>query len=609
MTPFSRALALAGLVSLCCTSGLAAGDEITLTNGGTIRGKVLSEDDAFVTVKTSAGKVKLPRGLVAEILRDEPKTPKPKASKPETSKPKTSKPKTSKPETSKPKTSKPETSKPEKSKPRKATSEPVGSVAEADSRSRRALRLLGTRSYPALEQELAGWNSGMMSNAFSSRYVYCGTGYLDRDLSALNAWCRARPKSAQAFFWRACYYWSTGWQIRGTGFANTVESGSWPKFHAFMQKARDDLERAESFDPTLIHVYVMQLRVGRTLSVGHGNLDRTFQKAIAVDPDWYEAYNARIWALLPKWGGSVEGCVGFARQSVKSRPNAPRLNKLLFLAHQDSARRSGDREAYHADPIVREDLDQAFRRLRIALPKNAEIHWEWGCFLQLRGEIKRAAKWLGVSAELGHTAAAYYHAIDLEYGRAGVTRSPKEAAFWYQQAVAQGHLKAHYRLARLFRLGAKGVPKAPDRAFDLYRLAAERGLPEAICGLGICYEDGVGVPKSLAQAKLEYSRAAAGGSKSGKAHLKRVELGLPRPTEQDKGHRGKKPKWLVDRAKRKVEEDGRARERAKRLKERRAKTAKRRKELKVKRAEKKRKLDAKRAAEKARRAAKQAEQE
>jgi len=56
---------------LVATASAAVADEVTLTNGRTMRGEVLSEPGADpLVLKTPAGKVKLPRSLVKEVLRD-----------------------------------------------------------------------------------------------------------------------------------------------------------------------------------------------------------------------------------------------------------------------------------------------------------------------------------------------------------------------------------------------------------------------------------------------------------------------------------------------------------------------------------------------------------
>lgn len=62
-------LALTAL--LLATVSASVADEVTLTNGRTMRGEVLSKPGADpLVLKTPAGKVKLPRKLVKEVLRD-----------------------------------------------------------------------------------------------------------------------------------------------------------------------------------------------------------------------------------------------------------------------------------------------------------------------------------------------------------------------------------------------------------------------------------------------------------------------------------------------------------------------------------------------------------
>jgi TPR repeat protein len=55
------------------------------------------------------------------------------------------------------------------------------------------------------------------------------------------------------------------------------------------------------------------------------------------------------------------------------------------------------------------------------------------------------------------------------------------------------------------------VPADPGRAFGLYREAAIRNFAPAELGLGLSYQNGLGVPTDLAAAEKWYRRSLAHG--------------------------------------------------------------------------------------------------
>lgn len=66
------------LAALCCAAlaaSLARADEVILKNGGAIRGRIVSEDDAQVVIETDAGKVSIARARIREVMRSQPQPP------------------------------------------------------------------------------------------------------------------------------------------------------------------------------------------------------------------------------------------------------------------------------------------------------------------------------------------------------------------------------------------------------------------------------------------------------------------------------------------------------------------------------------------------------
>jgi hypothetical protein len=58
----------------------------------------------------------------------------------------------------------------------------------------------------------------------------------------------------------------------------------------------------------------------------------------------------------------------------------------------------------------------------------------------------------------------------------------------------------------------RGVAQNSVEAARLYRMAADQNFAIAQANLGVCYEDGCGVPQDQGQAIYWYRRAAAQGN-------------------------------------------------------------------------------------------------
>ena len=103
---------------------------------------------------------------------------------------------------------------------------------------------------------------------------------------------------------------------------------------------------------------------------------------------------------------------------------------------------------------------------------------------------------------------------------------------WYEKAAQLGHASAMCCLGFCYKDGV-GVPKDEEKAAELFQQAAEQEDPDAMCTLGWCCETGCGVPQDWGQAAEWYRKAADAGSGQAMGNLawcyehgKGVELDL-----------------------------------------------------------------------------------
>ena len=100
-----------------------------------------------------------------------------------------------------------------------------------------------------------------------------------------------------------------------------------------------------------------------------------------------------------------------------------------------------------------------------------------------------------------------------------------QAVKWYRQAAEQGDSEAQFNLGLCYENG-EGVPKDLAEAVKWYRKAAEQNDADAQFNLGACYANGEGVSKNMAEAVKWYRKAAEQGDADAKAALEANRKGF-----------------------------------------------------------------------------------
>jgi TPR repeat protein len=127
-------------------------------------------------------------------------------------------------------------------------------------------------------------------------------------------------------------------------------------------------------------------------------------------------------------------------------------------------------------------------------------------------QLFQAAAQAGDGVAQGNLGLMYYHGY-------GTSRDYALAAKWFRSAAEHGDARAEHNLAFLYFKGW-GVSIDYKESARWDRLAAEQGVPYAQTDLAYLYESGRGVPLDYVAAYTWYSRAIAGGDKTGIARRK-----------------------------------------------------------------------------------------
>lgn len=222
------------------------------------------------------------------------------------------------------------------------------------------------------------------------------------------------------------------------------------------------------------------------------------------------------------------------------------------------------------------DINEAIRLLKQAAKHGiAAAMWNLG-FIYYEGErgtprdVRAAARWWRMGAELGNTDSMFEYGISLRDGE-GVRRNYRKAVEWWRWGAEHNHVKcigslgccafhgkgvkrdyaaavgyfrraleldddcvAAYNLAKRLYHG-QGVEQNYEEALRYFRLSAKQQYADAIGMLGLMYEKGHAVEKNIRKALALYRRAVKRGSEDACYELGRCYehgIGVSRNTKR-----------------------------------------------------------------------------
>jgi hypothetical protein len=142
------------------------------------------------------------------------------------------------------------------------------------------------------------------------------------------------------------------WDRRGPGYANTVTPEGWMGFNDRYNVARDEYTAGWKLHPT--RPEAASEMIGITMA-GHGHPGDTmrlwFDRAVAAQFDYIQAYDAMAWGLRPRWGGSVKRMLHFARLCAETRQFDTEVPSQFFRIIDNATEEEDWRKVYRS-PIV-----------------------------------------------------------------------------------------------------------------------------------------------------------------------------------------------------------------------------------------------------------------
>lgn len=165
------------------------------------------------------------------------------------------------------------------------------------------------------------------------------------------------------------------WDDRGEGVADSVTQKGWEGFTEHLENAERYLTKAwhlDSRNPSTAY-YMMKVELGQ--GQGRPRMEKWFQRAMALDPSYYEAALLMSYYLEPRWYGSEQETLEFARTCATSTNWFGRVPLVLPQTHHSLAAyyKSQNSRAYWRQPHVWEDIRDGYEKFFKLNPD--EVSW------------------------------------------------------------------------------------------------------------------------------------------------------------------------------------------------------------------------------------------
>jgi tetratricopeptide (TPR) repeat protein len=199
--------------------------------------------------------------------------------------------------------------------------------------------------YSTLERELAAKSVKSMSinGRFDRRGVWS---FVDDDLDSMKA---AELKTYYEDVHRGggdpwlvnllggYYHVAAAWEARGGGWANTVGEDGWKTFFSELAEAHKCLAAAHDLEPKFPEAATKMISVAMgEQQNGPGDSPRSwFDRAIAAQLDYHPAYSAYLWALRPRWIGSLQEMYELGLECADTNRYDTRVPMELVTALRD----------------------------------------------------------------------------------------------------------------------------------------------------------------------------------------------------------------------------------------------------------------------------------
>ena len=190
-------------------------------------------------------------------------------------------------------------------------------------------------------------------------------GWVDMVLSDLQSIMERNWSREEAYFrFRGQAEIARAWNERGSGYANTVTAEGWAGFNKHLEQAEPFLDTAWKMNPSNAYTAYLMMKLELGQSRGRERMEQWFERAMALDTNYYDAASLMSYYLEPRWHGSVDEALEFARRCVTSTNWGGQVPLVLPQLHHSLAKFKNLAESpdYWQRPEVWEDVRSGYER-------------------------------------------------------------------------------------------------------------------------------------------------------------------------------------------------------------------------------------------------------
>jgi hypothetical protein len=170
---------------------------------------------------------------------------------------------------------------------------------------------------------------------------------------------------------------------RGSGYANTVTEEGWKGFSENLAVAENSLKRAWELNPKDARIAVTMIWIVNDQGQSRDQMELWFNRAMENNTNDYEACQAKLNYIEPKWHGSTEAMLEFGRECVTNQAWGGNIPLILLDAHKSIQRQyvdDSEKSDYWKQPEVWADVKMAFDRFFELNPKSTGWHHDYALY-------------------------------------------------------------------------------------------------------------------------------------------------------------------------------------------------------------------------------------
>ncbi len=229
---------------------------------------------------------------------------------------------------------------------------PVLEIAAADRTALEALRQgLNAESFHGDESSALRWRLDSLSSDSLFRRRPAELIEIFEKADAVPEWVRE--------FALGRGYLAMAWLARGDGVVSTVTKAGWQGWEENLAKASQHFKKSWELNPRdpAAATYMIEIAMGD--GAGKKEMRAWFDKAVAAQLDFFDAYRSYIWALRPRWSGSHEEMLLFGDELLRTGRFDTCVPFYYFKVVADIASEESDVKAIYGRPEIAGNLKLA----------------------------------------------------------------------------------------------------------------------------------------------------------------------------------------------------------------------------------------------------------